>query len=80
MAINTVIGLYYYLAWAVRLFTPSATSEDYDAAPGLGVRVAITAAAAARSCCRPRRRSSCGRSRWPPDWGNVWERSPRSNR
>ncbi|MES9602326.1 NADH-quinone oxidoreductase subunit NuoN [Actinomadura sp. NPDC000929] len=46
MAINTVIGLYYYLAWAVRLFTPSATSEDYDAVPGLGVRAAITAAAA----------------------------------
>ncbi|WP_149259659.1 NADH-quinone oxidoreductase subunit N [Actinomadura sp. K4S16] len=46
MAINTVIGLYYYLAWAVRLFTPSATGEDYDAAPGPAVRVAITAAAA----------------------------------
>ncbi|WP_141580460.1 NADH-quinone oxidoreductase subunit N [Actinomadura sp. WMMA1423] len=46
MAVNTVIGLYYYLAWAVRLFTPAATSEDYDAAPGPAVRVAITAAAA----------------------------------
>ncbi|NDU75813.1 NADH-quinone oxidoreductase subunit N [Actinomadura sp. DSM 109109] len=47
MALNTVIGLYYYLAWAVRLFTPSATGDDHDAAPGLGVRAAITAAAAA---------------------------------
>lgn len=46
MAINTVIGLYYYLLWAVRLFTPSAADEHYDAAPGLGVRAAITAAAA----------------------------------
>ncbi|TDD75327.1 NADH-quinone oxidoreductase subunit N [Actinomadura darangshiensis] len=45
MAINTVIGLYYYLAWAVRLFTPS-TDESYDAAPGVGARAAIAAAAA----------------------------------
>lgn len=46
MAINTVIGLYYYLAWAVRLFTPSPSDEHYDAAPGAGVRAAITATAA----------------------------------
>jgi NADH-quinone oxidoreductase subunit N len=46
MAVNTVIGLYYYLVWAVRLFTPSAADEEYDAAPGVGVRAAITAAAA----------------------------------
>ena len=45
MAVNTVIGLYYYLAWAVRLFTPSTTDEP--AAPGLAPRVAITATAAA---------------------------------
>ncbi|MFB4305636.1 NADH-quinone oxidoreductase subunit N [Actinomadura sp. GTD37] len=47
LAINTVIGLYYYLAWAVRLFTPSGPDEAGAAAPGLPVRVAITATAAA---------------------------------
>ncbi|NVI88056.1 NADH-quinone oxidoreductase subunit N [Actinomadura sp. BRA 177] len=45
MAINTVIGLYYYLAWAVRLFTPSAEDEAH-AAPGLAARAAIAATAA----------------------------------
>ncbi|MFG2087816.1 MULTISPECIES: NADH-quinone oxidoreductase subunit N [unclassified Spirillospora] len=45
MAINTVIGLYYYLMWAARLFTP-APGPSYDAAPGLPVRAAITATAA----------------------------------
>ncbi|MFI0484203.1 NADH-quinone oxidoreductase subunit N [Actinomadura sp. 9N215] len=50
MAINTVIGLYYYLVWAVRLFTPEAspgTGPAYDPAPGLPVRAAITATATA---------------------------------
>ncbi|MFA1549402.1 NADH-quinone oxidoreductase subunit N [Actinomadura chokoriensis] len=47
LAINTVIGLYYYLAWAVRLFTPSRSDEHLAAAPGLPARVAITATAAA---------------------------------
>ncbi|WP_433464786.1 NADH-quinone oxidoreductase subunit N [Spirillospora sp. CA-128828] len=46
MAVNTVIGLYYYLAWAVRLFTPSTADEEHEAVPGMGVRAAITAAAA----------------------------------
>ncbi|NKZ02587.1 NADH-quinone oxidoreductase subunit N [Actinomadura latina] len=46
MAINTVIGLYYYLAWAVRLFTPSAPGEHLDEGPGLPVRAAIAATAA----------------------------------
>ncbi|CNE65445.1 NADH dehydrogenase I [Mycobacterium tuberculosis] len=45
MAINTVIGLYYYLAWAVRLFTPS-PSDEHDAAPGPPARAAIIATAA----------------------------------
>ncbi|TDD76525.1 NADH-quinone oxidoreductase subunit N [Actinomadura rubrisoli] len=45
MAVNTVIGLYYYLAWAARLFTPS-PGPSYDAAPGLPVRAAIAATAA----------------------------------
>ncbi|MEU8796130.1 NADH-quinone oxidoreductase subunit N [Spirillospora sp. NPDC048819] len=45
MAINTVIGLYYYLVWAARLFQP-APGPSYDAAPGLPVRAAITATAA----------------------------------
>ncbi|MEU8340425.1 NADH-quinone oxidoreductase subunit N [Spirillospora sp. NPDC048832] len=46
MAINTVIGLYYYLAWAVRLFGPSPSGQERDTGPGLPVRAAITAAAA----------------------------------
>ncbi|QKW39389.1 NADH-quinone oxidoreductase subunit N [Actinomadura sp. NAK00032] len=45
MAINTVIGLYYYLAWAVRLFSPPLPGQ-HETGPGLPVRVAITAAAA----------------------------------
>lgn len=45
MAINTVIGLYYYLAWAVRLFTPS-PSDEHDVAPGPPARAAIIATAA----------------------------------
>ncbi|MFI0405395.1 NADH-quinone oxidoreductase subunit N [Actinomadura sp. 3N508] len=46
MAINTAIGLYYYLVWAVRLFTPAA-GPSYDPAPGMPVRAAITATATA---------------------------------
>ncbi|MFA1542282.1 NADH-quinone oxidoreductase subunit N [Actinomadura monticuli] len=46
LAINTVIGLYYYLAWTVRLFTPSPADEPHTG-PGLPVRVAIAATAAA---------------------------------
>ncbi|MFD0685704.1 NADH-quinone oxidoreductase subunit N [Actinomadura fibrosa] len=45
MAVNTVIGLYYYLAWAARLFAEP-TGRPYDAAPGLPVRAAIAATAA----------------------------------
>ncbi|TDC44927.1 NADH-quinone oxidoreductase subunit N [Actinomadura sp. KC345] len=45
MAVNTVIGLYYYLVWAARLFTP-APGPSYDPAPGLPVRSAIAATAA----------------------------------
>lgn len=44
MAINTVIGLYYYLAWAVRLFTAQPSQRGLVA--GLPVGVAIGAAAA----------------------------------
>ncbi|MFC4913709.1 NADH-quinone oxidoreductase subunit N [Actinomadura gamaensis] len=44
MAVNTVIGLYYYLAWAVRVFGPS--GEGAAARPGLAVRAAIAATAA----------------------------------
>ncbi|MFI0370411.1 NADH-quinone oxidoreductase subunit N [Actinomadura sp. 1N219] len=48
MAINTAIGLYYYLVWAVRLFTPApGAAEPYDPAPGMPVRAAITATATA---------------------------------
>lgn len=46
MAINTVIGLYYYLVWAARLFTPG-TGAQYQAAPGLPVRAAVAATATA---------------------------------
>lgn len=45
MAVNTVIGLYYYLVWAARLFAP-APGPSYDPAPGLPVRAAIAATAA----------------------------------
>lgn len=45
MAVNTVIGLYYYLAWASRLFTPS--PAEVSAAPvPRPVAVAIGVAAA----------------------------------
>jgi NADH-quinone oxidoreductase subunit N len=45
MAINTVIGLYYYLAWAVRLFTPPVRPFT-DPLPGRPVRAALAATAA----------------------------------
>ncbi|MEV0626568.1 NADH-quinone oxidoreductase subunit N [Nonomuraea wenchangensis] len=47
MAVNTVIGLYYYAVWAARLFTPAARPLTLRAAPalwpamGLAVAVAI---------------------------------------
>ncbi|MQY06116.1 NADH-quinone oxidoreductase subunit N [Actinomadura macrotermitis] len=43
MAVNTVIGLYYYLAWAVRLFAAPA-GPAYETSPGLPVRAAVAAA------------------------------------
>ncbi|MFB4313657.1 NADH-quinone oxidoreductase subunit N [Actinomadura sp. 21ATH] len=43
MAINTVIGLYYYLAWAARLFTGTTAAP----APGVPVRAAVAATATA---------------------------------
>lgn len=52
MAVNTVIGLYYYLVWAARLFAPPApAAEDpqvapYEPAPGPAVRAAVAATAA----------------------------------
>ncbi|WP_243773813.1 NADH-quinone oxidoreductase subunit N [Actinomadura barringtoniae] len=53
MAVNTVIGLYYYLAWAARLFTAPAGATGLRSAgraaelpPGLAVRSAIAATAA----------------------------------
>ncbi|QXJ23609.1 NADH-quinone oxidoreductase subunit N [Actinomadura graeca] len=45
MAANTVIGLYYYLAWAARLFA-APSGHVHDPAPGLPVRAAIAATAA----------------------------------
>jgi NADH-quinone oxidoreductase subunit N len=51
MAVNTVIGLYYYLAWAVRLFTSPVAAEaaagpSAGAPSGLAVRSAIAATVA----------------------------------
>lgn len=43
MAVNTVIGLYYYLAWAARLFVPA--GEPRAALPSGAVRLAIGVAA-----------------------------------
>ncbi|OLT27676.1 NADH-quinone oxidoreductase subunit N [Actinomadura sp. CNU-125] len=45
MAINTVIGLYYYLLWAVRLFTEP-TNPTPETVPGLPIRFAVAATAA----------------------------------
>ncbi|MFJ2028492.1 NADH-quinone oxidoreductase subunit N [Streptosporangium sp. NPDC087985] len=36
MAVNTVIGLYYYLAWAVRIFTPVPVAESAGVPPAEG--------------------------------------------
>jgi NADH-quinone oxidoreductase subunit N len=48
MAVNTVIGLYYYLAWAARLFAPARPGVTPAAAPepGFAVRAAVAATAA----------------------------------
>jgi NADH-quinone oxidoreductase subunit N len=45
MALNTVVGLYYYLSWAVRLFAAPAT-ETYKIRTGRAVGLAIGVAAA----------------------------------
>jgi NADH-quinone oxidoreductase subunit N len=45
MAVNTVIGLYYYLGWGVRLFQPSLTTPSASrAAPVVAVAVALAGA------------------------------------
>jgi len=44
MAVNTVIGLYYYLSWAARLFRP--TTSDVPVRTGNATGLAIAAAAA----------------------------------
>ncbi|WP_026414263.1 NADH-quinone oxidoreductase subunit N [Actinomadura oligospora] len=46
MAVNTVIGLYYYLAWAVRVFGPPGPSAEETPRPGLALRAAIVATTA----------------------------------
>ncbi|RSN71105.1 NADH-quinone oxidoreductase subunit N [Actinomadura sp. WAC 06369] len=45
MAVNTVVGLYYYLLWAARLFA-APTGPAAETAPGLPVRFAVAATAA----------------------------------
>ncbi|MFC0040405.1 NADH-quinone oxidoreductase subunit N [Actinomadura rayongensis] len=46
MALNTVIGLFYYLRWAVLLFAEPTGRPYATAVPGLPVRFAVGAAAA----------------------------------
>ncbi|MCW2939579.1 MAG: proton-translocating NADH-quinone oxidoreductase, chain [Actinomycetia bacterium] len=47
MALNTVIGLYYYLAWAVRLFAaPEAEPYDLRTGPAVGLAIGVAAAGA----------------------------------
>ncbi|WP_067489058.1 NADH-quinone oxidoreductase subunit N [Actinomadura hibisca] len=43
MAVNTVIGLYYYLVWAVKLFA-APVGRPAEPAPGMAVRAAVAAA------------------------------------
>lgn len=45
MAVNTVIGLYYYLSWAVRLFTPGAATVRVPVARPVAVAIGVAAAA-----------------------------------
>ncbi|WP_018654791.1 NADH-quinone oxidoreductase subunit N [Actinomadura flavalba] len=46
MALNTVIGLYYYLKWAVRLFGEPSGPAYATAVPGLPLRVVVAVTAA----------------------------------
>ncbi|HXA62317.1 MAG TPA: NADH-quinone oxidoreductase subunit N [Streptosporangiaceae bacterium] len=47
MALNTVIGLYYYLAWAVRLFAaPEPEPYDLRTGPAVGLAIGVAAAGA----------------------------------
>ncbi|MCD0452160.1 NADH-quinone oxidoreductase subunit N [Actinocorallia sp. API 0066] len=45
MAVNTVIGLYYYLVWAVRLFAPETSGETAALPSVLPYRIALGATA-----------------------------------
>ncbi len=47
MAVNTVIGLYYYIAWTARLFTPADALKAATARPAwmaVGVAAAVAVA------------------------------------
>jgi NADH-quinone oxidoreductase subunit N len=46
MAVNTVIGLYYYLAWAVRLFAPAEQPGSVRVGRAAGVAIALSLAGA----------------------------------
>jgi NADH-quinone oxidoreductase subunit N len=46
MAVNTVIGLYYYLSWAARLFRPAATDIPVRTSAATGLAIAAAAAGA----------------------------------
>ncbi|MFC4058810.1 NADH-quinone oxidoreductase subunit N [Planomonospora corallina] len=44
MAVNTVVGLYYYVAWAARILTPApAHAPDTAAGPGTTAGISVTA-------------------------------------
>jgi NADH-quinone oxidoreductase subunit N len=46
MAVNTVIGLYYYLAWVVRLYAPPAGAAARRPGQAVGLAIAVSAAGA----------------------------------
>ncbi|GLY91074.1 NADH-quinone oxidoreductase subunit N [Actinoallomurus iriomotensis] len=46
MAVNTVLGLYYYLGWAARLFTPAERAETVRVGRTGGIAIAVSLAGA----------------------------------
>ncbi|MGV9772594.1 NADH-quinone oxidoreductase subunit N [Streptosporangium sp. NPDC003464] len=66
MAVNTVIGLYYYVAWAARIFTPVPVTEATGVSAGVGVGVAEGGSAAAGGGAGDEVPAAGGRARWVP--------------
>jgi NADH-quinone oxidoreductase subunit N len=46
MAVNTVLGLYYYLGWAARLFTPAERPATIRVGRSTGIAIAVSLAGA----------------------------------